>query len=195
MYFSQSLIGEPFLNDRYMYVCLRERGMYIAFLLKLTRCLIPHFGSNLGFNCGEAVNFAIGDWFRLGAVASWRYALLNRTPLLPVEELLCKEAMLLYNTSNPDLQGSSSSTEDVPSQCCIKVSFVHLMRFQHRARWWLKKLRAQACYSDIPVAVPCGICQRDCYVAYVKCNCSMGPICLRHGIPFTISAYFPFMVS
>ncbi|XP_031395287.1 lysine-specific demethylase JMJ706-like [Punica granatum] len=54
-----------------------------------------HAGFSHGFNCGEAVNFALGDWFPLGAVASRRYALLNRVPLLPHEELLCKEAMLL----------------------------------------------------------------------------------------------------
>ncbi|KAK9150279.1 hypothetical protein Syun_008588 [Stephania yunnanensis] len=52
--------------------------------------------SLLSFNCGEAVNFAIGDWFPMGVVANKRYALLNRVPLLPHEELLCKEAMLLF---------------------------------------------------------------------------------------------------
>lgn len=128
------------------------------------------------------MNFAIGDWLELAAVASWRYALLNRTPLLPIEELLCKEAMLLYNRlSTRDLNGSSLSTEDLTSEHCIKVSFVRLMRLQHRVRWWLKKLRAEACYSDIPVAAPCSICKRDCYVAYVKCNCYEDPICLWHG--------------
>ena len=143
------------------------------------------------------MNFAIGDWFQLGAVASCRYALLNRTPLLPLEELLCKETMHLYDrVSNPEFRGSSSSTEDLASQHCIKISFIKLMRFQHRARWWLKKFRAQACYSDIPVAVPCGICQRDCYVAYIKCNCNVNPICLRHGTQFnTIDciSFFDFM--
>ncbi|KEH21496.1 transcription factor jumonji (JmjC) domain protein [Medicago truncatula] len=31
-----------------------------------------HAGFSHGFNCGEAVNFAIGDWFPLGAAASKR---------------------------------------------------------------------------------------------------------------------------
>ncbi|KAJ6836293.1 lysine-specific demethylase JMJ706-like isoform X7 [Iris pallida] len=138
-----------------------------------------HAGFSHGFNCGEAVNFAIGDWFSLGAVASWRYALLNRTPLLPHEELLCRESMLLYDClSNP--KDPVLLAEDLPSQRCIKVSFVHLMRFHHRARWWIKKFGAQACYSNISVAVPCSMCQRDCYVAYLKCNCTVNPMCLRH---------------
>ncbi|XP_073111647.1 lysine-specific demethylase JMJ13 isoform X2 [Elaeis guineensis] len=138
-----------------------------------------HAGFSHGFNCGEAVNFAIGDWFPLGAVASQRYALLNRTPLLPHEELLCKEAVLLSKRlSNAD---SKEPSEAFDSQHSIKVSFVHLMRFQHRARWSLMKMGARMCYnSDFPLLVPCSICRRDCYVSYVKCNCHVGPICLRH---------------
>ncbi|XP_020260818.1 lysine-specific demethylase JMJ706-like isoform X3 [Asparagus officinalis] len=159
-----------------VYKAVQKPGEYI-----ITFPRAYHAGFSHGFNCGEAVNFAIGDWFGMGAVASWRYALLNRAPLLPLEELLCKEAMLLYNRLlNPNFKGYSLSTEDLTSQHCIKVSFVHLMRFQHRARWWLKQLRVQACYSDIPVPVSCSSCQRDCYVAYVQCNCSRNPTCLRH---------------
>ncbi|MFS7899693.1 hypothetical protein Hanom_Chr00s073666g01789901 [Helianthus anomalus] len=54
----------------------------------------------IGFNCGEAVNFAIGGWFPLGSIATRRYALLNRTPLIPHEELLCKEAMLISSVGD-----------------------------------------------------------------------------------------------
>ncbi|MFS7935326.1 putative [histone H3]-dimethyl-L-lysine(36) demethylase [Helianthus anomalus] len=59
-----------------------------------------HAGFSHGFNCGEAVNFAIGDWFPLGSIATRRYALLNRTPLIPHEELLCKEAMLISSVGD-----------------------------------------------------------------------------------------------
>ncbi|KAG5073521.1 hypothetical protein JHK84_054752 [Glycine max] len=39
-----------------------------------------------GFNCGESVNFANGDWFPLGAAASRRYyAHLRMMPLIPYE--------------------------------------------------------------------------------------------------------------
>ncbi|KAG1360619.1 lysine-specific demethylase JMJ706 [Cocos nucifera] len=78
-----------------------------------------HAGFSHGFNCAEAVNFAIGDWFPFGSVASQRYALLNRTPLLPYEELLCKEAMLLYKrSSNLD---ATPLVKDLPSQRCVKI--------------------------------------------------------------------------
>ncbi|XP_020094592.1 lysine-specific demethylase JMJ706 isoform X1 [Ananas comosus] len=140
-----------------------------------------HAGFSHGFNCGEAVNFAIGDWFPLGAVASQRYALLNRTPLLPYEELLCTEAMLLScKVSNPGYK-VLAPPEEFLSQKSVKVSFVELMRFQHRARWLIVKMGAQIEYkSDVHSTLLCSICRRDCYVAYVKCNCILDPTCLRH---------------
>lgn len=138
-----------------------------------------HAGFSHGFNCGEAVNFALGDWFPLGAVASRRYAFLNRVPLLPHEELLCKEAMLLYG--NSDLGDPDCSETNVATHLSIKASFVQLMQFQHRARWCL--IRARLC-SDVSTdaygTILCSQCKRDCYVAYVSCSCSLHPVCLRH---------------
>ncbi|XP_039122325.1 lysine-specific demethylase JMJ706-like isoform X1 [Dioscorea cayenensis subsp. rotundata] len=140
-----------------------------------------HSGFSHGFNCGEAVNFAIGDWFPLGAVASQRYALLKRIPLLPHEELLCKEAMLLSQRLFSPNSEVLLPTEDLSSQCCIKVSFVILMRFQHRACWLIMNSGARACsYSSKAVTLSCSICLRDCYVSYIKCDCNMNPVCLRH---------------
>lgn len=140
-----------------------------------------HAGFSHGFNCGEAVNFAIGDWFPLGAVASQRYGLLNRMPLLPHEELLCKEAMLIFKgLSAPKSTNTGLSSTDV-SQRCIKVSFVHLMRFHHQARWSLVK--SKVCKSISPTlegTTLCILCKRGCYVAYMKCSCHMQAICLRH---------------
>ncbi|XP_020577636.1 lysine-specific demethylase JMJ706-like isoform X2 [Phalaenopsis equestris] len=141
-----------------------------------------HAGFSHGFNCGEAVNFATGDWFPFGTVASRRYALFNRMPLLPYEELLCKEASLLHkNLTDLNRKDSDFGIEELHNQNCVKASFVNLMRFQHRARWWLMKLGAQACYfSNFPTIMSCEICKRDCYVAYVTCNCYNSPICLHH---------------
>ncbi|XP_059641507.1 lysine-specific demethylase JMJ13-like isoform X2 [Cornus florida] len=138
-----------------------------------------HAGFSHGFNCGEAVNFAIGDWFPLGSIASRRYALLNRTPLLPHEELLCKEAMILHKSL--ELEDPDYSLADLTCHRRIKVSFVKLMRFQHRARWCL--LKSRACIGVSPIShgtIICSLCKRDCYVAYLNCNCCLHPLCLRH---------------
>lgn len=140
-----------------------------------------HAGFSHGFNCGEAVNFAIGDWFPLGAVASQRYALLNRVPLLPHEELLCKESMLLYK--DLELEDLEYASADLVTHRCVKISFVNLMRFQHYARWAL--LKSRACVGVSPFSfetIVCSICKRDCYVAYINCSCCMHPVCLRHDI-------------
>ncbi|GMJ16047.1 JUMONJI 13 [Hibiscus trionum] len=140
-----------------------------------------HAGFSHGFNCGEAVNFAIGDWFPLGAVASLRYAHLNRVPLLPHEELLCKEAMLL--STSLELEDLDFPPADLASHHSIKVSFVKLIRFLHRARWSIMKSRA--CNSVSPNyyrTIVCTLCKRDCYVAFVNCSCYSHPVCLRHDV-------------
>uniref|UniRef100_A0A2N9EJJ9 JmjC domain-containing protein n=1 Tax=Fagus sylvatica TaxID=28930 RepID=A0A2N9EJJ9_FAGSY len=80
-----------------------------------------HAGFSHGFNCGEAVNFATGDWFPMGALASQRYALLNKIPIIPYEELLCNEAMLLFKSLKKE--NSSTSFEDSASQRSVKFSF------------------------------------------------------------------------
>lgn len=143
---------------------------------------------NVGFNCGEAVNFAIGDWFPLGAVASRRYAHLNRVPLLPHEELLCKEAMIV--SMSVEVEDLDYSSADLVSHRWIKICFVNLMRFQHCACWSLMKSRACNGLSSFShETILCSICKRDCYVAYISCNCYMHPVCLRHGMLFLIYCF------
>ncbi|KAJ8538734.1 hypothetical protein K7X08_030030 [Anisodus acutangulus] len=138
-----------------------------------------HAGFSHGFNCGEAVNFATGDWFPIGSIASRRYALLNRVPLLPNEELLCKEAMLLR--TDLKLEDPAYSSADLITHHSIKVSFINLMRFQHRARWCLMRLKAFSGISSFSHGtILCSICKRDCYVAYLNCNCYSHAVCLRH---------------
>ncbi|KAL3497897.1 hypothetical protein ACH5RR_040629 [Cinchona calisaya] len=157
-----------------VYKAVQKPGEYI-----ITFPRAYHAGFSHGFNCGEAVNFAIGDWFPLGSIASHRYALLNRMPLLPHEELLCKEAMILCPSL--DIEDSDYSSADLISGQNIMVSFVKLMRFQHKARWCLMKSRA--CYGVSLIChgtILCSICKRDCYVAYLNCNCYAHPVCLRH---------------
>ncbi|XP_016465953.2 lysine-specific demethylase JMJ13 [Nicotiana tabacum] len=138
-----------------------------------------HAGFSHGFNCGEAVNFATGDWFSMGSIASRRYALLNRVPLLPHEELLCKEAMLVCTSL--ELEDPDYSSADLITHHSIKVSFLNLMRFQHCARWCFTRLIA---FSGISLfahgTILCSICKRDCYVAYLNCSCYAHAVCLRH---------------
>ncbi|PKI45365.1 hypothetical protein CRG98_034169 [Punica granatum] len=143
----------------------------------------PNILQENGFNCCEAENFSIGDWFPFGALARRRYAALNRAPILPYEELLCKEAMLLSASSGLE-ESSCFSKAELDLRRCIKASFVKLMRLQHRARQSLTK--AKTFNGIFPVShgtILCNLCKRDCYVAYLNCKCYSHPVCLHHGVP------------
>ncbi|VVB08200.1 unnamed protein product [Arabis nemorensis] len=140
-----------------------------------------HAGFSHGFNCGEAVNFAMGDWFPFGAIASCRYAHLNRVPVLPHEELICKEAMLLNSSSKSEVLDFTPT--ELSGQRSIKTAFVHLIRFLHLARWSLMKSRS--CTGLVPNTygtIVCSLCKRDCYLAFINCDCYSHPVCLRHDI-------------
>lgn len=139
-----------------------------------------HAGFSHGFNCGEAVNFAIGDWFPLGSLASKRYALLNRTPFLAHEELLCRSAVLLsHKLLNSDPKTLNS--EHPYTQYCVKSCFVRLMRQQRRTRGLLAKMGSQICYKPkLYSNLSCSMCRRDCYITHVACGCTFDPICLHH---------------
>ena len=133
-----------------------------------------------GFTCGEAVNFAVGDWFPFGAEASQRYSRLCRMPIIPYEELLCKEAMLLHNSK--EQEGLAHSSADLASHHCVKVSFIRLIRSHHHACQFLKKIKGSPSVSpNSQGTILCSLCKRDCYVAYINCNCYSRPICLFHG--------------
>ncbi|XP_023641201.1 lysine-specific demethylase JMJ706 [Capsella rubella] len=140
-----------------------------------------HAGFSHGFNCGEAVNFAMGDWFPFGAIASCRYAHLNRVPLLPHEELICKEAMLLNSSSKSE--NLDFMPTELSGQRSIKTAFVHLIRFLHLARWSLMKSGlCTGLVSNTYGTIVCSLCKRDCYLAFINCDCYSHPVCLRHDI-------------
>ncbi|KAL3360583.1 hypothetical protein AABB24_013819 [Solanum stoloniferum] len=170
-FFPPNILSE---HDVPVYKAVQKPGEFIV-----TFPRAYHAGFSHGFNCGEAVNFATGDWFPIGSIASRRYALLNRVPLLPNEELLCKEAMLLH--MDLELECPAYSSADLITHHTIKVSFINLMRFQHRARWCLLRLKAFSGISSFSHGtILCSICKRDSYVAYLNCSCYSHAACLRH---------------
>lgn len=82
-----------------------------------------------------------------------------------------------------ELQNQAYSSAALITHHGIKVSFVNLMRFQHRARWCLMRSKAFSGVSSFSHGtILCSICKRDCYVAYLNCNCYSHTMCLRHGM-------------
>ena len=117
----------------------------------------------------------MSDWFPFGSSACLRYEFLNRVPLLPHEALLCKEAMIIYQS---DKQFHEDS--DHEQRKCVKVSFVGLMKFQHQVMASLKQRGAKTTTLNFS-SLLCGICKHSCYVSYTICNCCPEPTCLNHG--------------
>lgn len=102
-------------------------------------------------------------------------------PIIPFEELLCKEAMLIYKASK--VRGLKNKPNDLDSCHGTKLCFMHLMGFYKQALLRVNK-SSRKCSSSLNslVTVVCSHCQRDCYVAYMLCKyCYSHPICLFHG--------------
>ncbi|GLJ06965.1 hypothetical protein SUGI_0054080 [Cryptomeria japonica] len=142
-----------------------------------------HAGFSHGFNCGEAVNFSTIDWIPFGAAACKRYEFLNKAELLPHEELLCKEMMILAGEKSNSHKGAHSSfSVDLEVQLHLKIAFVKLISFQHQVIWLLKRLGAQISFSlGHTSTTRCFICKHFCYVAYHMCQCNSHPMCLNHA--------------
>ncbi|KAL3011122.1 hypothetical protein AAZX31_07G182300 [Glycine max] len=104
-------------HDVAVYKAVQKPGEFI-----ITFPRAYHAGFSHGFNCGEAVNFANGDWFQLRAAASRRYAHLRRMPLIPYEELLSKEAMQVYKSSR--VRSSKKKPEDTASYQSYYTAFL-----------------------------------------------------------------------
>ncbi|KAL2627338.1 hypothetical protein AAZV13_07G167200 [Glycine max] len=150
-------------HDVAVYKAVQKPGEFI-----ITFPRAYHAGFSHGFNCGEAVNFANGDWFQLRAAASRRYAHLRRMPLIPYEELLSKEAMQVYKSSRVRT---------------IILPFLHLMQSYKTSLLRLNSSRKLPSSSNTSGSQICSLCHRDCYVAYVLCKyCFSHPICLFHDL-------------
>ncbi|KAL5076127.1 hypothetical protein RYX36_015111 [Vicia faba] len=160
-----------------VYKALQKSGEFVVTFPKAY-----HAGFSHGFNCGEAVNFAIGDWFPHGAAASKHYAHLKMLPIIPYEELLCKEAMLIYRSSK--VRSSKKKLEDTSSYRATILSFWLLMQFYKTSLSRLNCSRNVSISSNTLLSsLTCSICHRDCYVAYLLCKkCYSYPICLFHDV-------------
>ncbi|KAH1139021.1 hypothetical protein AAZX31_10G181500 [Glycine max] len=163
-------------HDVAVYKAVQKPGEFI-----ITFPRAYHAGFSHGFNCGEAVNFANGDWFSLGAAASMRYTHLKMMPLIPYEELLCKEAMLVFKSSR--VRSSKNKPEDKTSYQAIMLPFVHLVQSYKTSLLRLNSSRKLPSSSNTTGSQICSLCYRDCYVAYFLCKyCFSHPICLFHDI-------------
>ncbi|XP_071708844.1 lysine-specific demethylase JMJ13-like [Rutidosis leptorrhynchoides] len=135
-----------------------------------------HAGFSHGFNCGEAVNFAAGDWFPFGGAANEIYASLRKKPIIPYEEILCKEAIYL---SSRRRKKDGNFDNDSSSERSVKTAFASLIQNYDGAILSLDP--SLYISSNLKETISCTICKRDCYVAHVSCKCHADPMCVFHG--------------
>ncbi|XP_038678402.1 lysine-specific demethylase JMJ706-like [Tripterygium wilfordii] len=159
-----------------------------------------HAGFSHGFNCGEAVNFAVGDWFPFGAAATKRYAFLSMRGIIPHEELLCREAVLLFKSSKSE--GFDCATVDLVSNDSTKNSFIQHMHWFNDALQRLKNRTRRLPKSH--GSVICCLCQCSSYLAFIECSGCHSPTCLFHALVskynanasfffFPLHLFLPFM--
>ncbi|EOY10093.1 Transcription factor, putative [Theobroma cacao] len=138
-----------------------------------------HAGFSQGFSIGEAVNFADGGWFPWGTMAGEEYARLSKQVILSNEELLCKEAISLFNSSNDE--SSDHPPTELACQSSTKMYFIkHIENLYNNLRH-LCNLEAAFSYSENDLqSIICPHCTRGCYLTFFECDSCPNYGCLFH---------------
>ncbi|KAE8713321.1 putative Zinc knuckle family protein [Hibiscus syriacus] len=160
-----------------VYKAVQKPGEYV-----ITFPRAYHAGFSQGCNCGEAVNFAIGEWFPWGAVAGQVYAHLCKMAILPYEELLCKEAIILSESSNHRCLDHPAFVEP-SSQSSVRRSFVRHIESLNTALRHLHDSMPRITYSSVSQGtIICQLCKRDCYLTFLECDKCFHHTCVFHAV-------------
>ncbi|KAH9784093.1 Lysine-specific demethylase [Citrus sinensis] len=159
-------------NGVSVYKAVQKPGEFV-----ITFPRVYHAGFSNGFNCGEAVNFAIRDWFPFGEEAGKRYARLHKMVILPYQELLFKEV-------------SEQEATDIPSS--VKATVLHHIRSLNNTLFCLNNLKMPFDYlQNSQGSFVCDLCKRDCYLAFTECKSCQRYTCLFHGMSNAYIFTFP----
>ena len=79
-------------------MCLQDPRTFVVTFPKAF-----HAGFSHGWNCGEAVNFALDDWFQHGREAAARYRRFGRSSVLSLSQLLLICAIMEPTLHDPDI--------------------------------------------------------------------------------------------
>lgn len=126
------------------------------------------------------MNFADGGWFPWGTMAGEEYARLSKQVILSNEELLCKEAISLFNSSNDE--SSDHPSTELACQSSTKMYFIkHIENLYNNLRH-LCNLEAAFSYSENDLqSIICPHCTRGCYLTFFECDSCPNYGCLFHG--------------
>ena len=136
-----------------------------------------HGGFSLGFNCGEAVNFALPEWIPFGRDASERYRKTQRPASISNERLLMTVA------SDPE------DLKDVSACDALIADLEITMKEQNTLRHNLDRagivnqvaMPADEDSESYDEKRQCHVCMHMCYISALVCSCdAKRVVCLRH---------------
>ena len=139
-----------------------------------------HGGFSNGFNCGEAVNFAMREWFMFGEAARLRYRQLEKRQIIPHEEILCKDALAMACGAAAGADGGAPMAFDKIDTAFQFVSLV--MRTKSTLLGLQAKGLALASQPEVGEAWPCYRCFDPKYLCSVLETSAADPsrvVCLR----------------
>jgi len=133
-----------------------------------------HGGFNSGFNVAEAVNFATPDWLPFSTLCIKNYKLLKRTHIFSNVELVVNALQL---------------ERDPTALRWLLDLFYEARKEEENAR---KRVLRKGVGQDVwlltgplPHAKPCKICNAECYLSAIGCDCSPDAFgCLDHAEEF-----------
>lgn len=130
-----------------------------------------HAGFNTGFNCAEAVNFAVPSWFPMGQKCVEQYRSAARTSVLCFPQLVLSIARRGEERSVSECQfalaqlGRLRETEEIMRAQAIRSGAVRA-HVGHRTRG----------------RPECSVCKQLCFLSVLTCRrCPTKMACLAHG--------------
>lgn len=80
---------------------------------------------SVGLNCQESVNIASVDWLPHGVRALMQSQKFGRLPQIPIEEMLCKDAILVGRSRTPGIKMAVNNTKKVDTkEFCMNLGSV-----------------------------------------------------------------------
>ena len=164
---------------------LRTRGAHVHKILQnpgefvITFPQAYHGGFSYGYNCGEAVNFALPNWISHGCRCAERYRRYARASPISLERLIMK---LVDDDPTQHTVESSKAVAEAISKLRDEQNTLRRSIFESGLN---RAIRMPNNHDerdgDFDERRQCVICKHMCHIAGVVCECnSQNIVCLRH---------------
>ena len=136
-----------------------------------------HAGFSHGYNCAEAVNFALSDWIPYGRKCVDEYSNRGRRPVVSFDKLICTVAKL---------------DSHMLSKRELHILRDELLNIKQREGFWRKRLfdlgvRRSVRIPDSSTSDKkdmqraCSVCNQPCSLSCMVCQCSpLKTVCVKH---------------